>query len=1265
MLKKNISILLLFCWCSIFSIQGREATKRIQWRIHERFSDTLCVVSPGFEGALYNEYGLPLSVHTYHDKENCHFQIHAAESELVPDDVLQRIDTYHLTEEPQIQVTSNQGVTTVSVLPFFKDGDVIKRLTHYQLTSEQKDTPLLNSTPRHHYCERSILASGSFIKIRVGQSGIYKITYEELTSWGLQPSNVRIFGYGGAMISPNFNGYRIDDVPEVPIYIHKGDDNIFGKGDYILFHAQGPVSWEYSPTKKLFLHTMNTYSTHGYYFLTSDLGEATTLNEVKTTALNGEMAQVVRNYDDYLLHEQELINILDPTGANGGGQEFFGEQFNTGNTTFKKSFHFPNIVEGSLGKIKTQLVAASTIGTTTFRLTIDNQEEKKFMISAMQPSIYVKGILGTNTQNFTATKDNVDIELTADFPSDGKGYLNYIEVHVLRQLIMSGDIMYFRSKSNLASGKHNQYIIEKATPDLQVWNITHLDSIYRMPAVYSNNELRLIGSTDELQQYVALRTSGNSFGKVEYVERVAPQNLHSLKDVEYVIIAPEAFRSEAERLAMAHEEKDGFSWIVVSDQEIYNEFSSGTPDASAYRWFMKMLYDRHLSGMSSKAPRYLLLMGDGTFDNRKLLHNSGTNTLLTYQSNLKVTDETFAYPTDDYFGFLDDTDDTEFKETSMYVRVGIGRFPVTTKEQAKQVVDKTIAYMQDNQQGNWHSQLCFMADDGDRAEHMKGANKIADTIHYIQPDYQVSKILLDSYFQEVTAAGESYPMAKNKLDNQLNDGVLYLCYLGHGSPTAITNENMLTFEEITKMSNHHHGIWGFGTCSFSHWDAQSISAGEAAVLNPNGGAIGVFSAARTVYADANERLLMEFSKNLFPQEEGKYVYIGDAVRLAKNAPNREANRMAFLYLGDPALRIAHPMPYKVRTDSINHHSAHESDTLRALSINKLIGSVIDKNNEVATNFNGTIFVTLFDKEQLITTLNNHNEESHAYPFSFKDRISVLFKGNVEVHKGKFELNFMLPKDIQYNYGPGRICYYAQDSLLHHEAIGSYNNFLIGGSDTTALFEEDGPNMDIYLNSLYFVSGGKVDDKPLFIAYLNDSNGINTSGSGVGHDLQLTIDNDPEQTWNLNDAFVADNGNFRSGSIHYRMSSLEEGQHNLKFRAWDLLNNSTTRTLDFEVVKGLAPEVYQLITYPNPAKSNEPIHFILEHDRPELILETTIHIFDVSGRKIYSLTQKGSGTVTFTPQKASIGSGIYLYQFHIKTADSEITTEKCKIIILGQ
>lgn len=1139
----------------------------------------------------------------------------------------------------------------------------MKRIMTWVVCLLSLSFPLQAGEALQFYASQSVMANGTFVKIRVTETGIYKLTYETLQAMGIRPEEARVFGYGGALQSRDFVGKHIDDLPEVPVYVHKGIDNRFGPGDYLLFHAQGPVAWEYRVASRSYQHTTNTYAQHGYYFVASGVGKGLNLNEMVIEPLSATKAYEVADFLDYQVYEKELLNIQDAdNGVIGGGNLFLGEEFVRGkNTSLTVPFNFPNKVSGSSVKLRIAVASNSTSMSTTFDLSV-GEFDTAFVNKKKGDSFLTKGVYETYTASFQTQSVRQDVVMDVKVPADGKAWLDFIELHAERHLIMTGSVLYFRNIKYLGSKVNSLYKISNASRHLQVWNITRADSIYRMPTEWTDNQLTFVGTNQTPQQFVAVDVSSSTFATPEVVGKVHSQDLHGLNDIEYVIITPFAFKVDAERLAQAHRDIDGLTVAVVTDQEVYNEFSSGTPDATAYRRFMKMFYDRWATGEASLAPQYLLLMGDGTFDNRKLLPNSGPNTLLTYQSSRKPMEEVYAYPTDDYFGLLEDG---TFSELEMRLNIGIGRFPVSNANQAASLVDKTIAYMDNMSKGNWKNQLCFLGDDGGSNEgiiHMASANLIADTIKANFPNFQVNKILLDSYVQEVSASGESYPMAKNKFDNLIRNGVLYFNYMGHGSANGITNENMLTRQSIEDMTNRNLGVWGLGTCSFSHYDTRDLSAAEMAVLNPNGGALGVFSAARTVFAPDNEKLLLRFSLHLFRKTDGKYPRIGDAVRLAKNDLSPDSNRMSYCYLGDPAVRLAYPDPYLVNTLSLSD-IAMEQDTLRALSIHTLQGRIATKEGTPVSDFNGRASIVLYDKEQQFITLDNHGDINGGYRFN--DRISVLYKGETCVQDGQFELTFMLPKDIQYNYGTGRISYYAYDTITGLEAQGYDEAFIIGGSDPNATFETEGPEVAIYLNTPYFVSGGKTDERPLFIAYLRDQNGINTSGSGIGHDLQLIVDNKTDQTWVLNDVFVTDNGNFRQGSVRYKMAELEEGKHSLLFRAWDLLNNSTTKTLDFEVVKGHAPEIYVLTVYPNPVPVDGEVHFVIQHDRPEAILDVTVNIFDVSGRKVHSFSRQGTEEITFSPRQAFVSAGIYLYQLNIRTKDSNYATKTRKIIVLGQ
>ena len=540
----------------------------------------------------------------------------------------------------------------------------------------------------HTYTDQSVLSSGNWVKIRVQQSGIYKMTYEELREAGLSnPANVRIYGYGGAMLTQNFQKKHIDDLPAVGFYMNKGADGVFNAGDYILFYGQGTTSWAYNGVQ--FTHTRNPYSDYGYYFLSDDAGEQRLLPTAEALAAEGAVS--ITTFPNYQVHELDSINLLDPSGMDGGGREFYGEMFTPTNPTRSFTFSTPNIVtsEAVLCNIA---VAALSVRKSQFTFTLNGTSNIVKTDSVPTSDFYTKAQLGSNNTTYPAAADKQVVRISFSNPASGaKGYLNYIELTATCQLRMVGNQMPFRTSANNGMDVPMQFTVSNANASTEVWNITDKANIYRMPTTISGTTLTFIGNNKfGIQEYIAVNTNGSNWLTPTVVGRIGNQNVHALQNIDYVIICPEQFVAQATQLGQAHEEIDGVTWAVVTDQQAFNEFSSGTPDATAFRWVMKMLYDRANNGSSIQKPRWLLLMGDGTYDNRKLRSNSGQNTLLTYQAK-NSTVETKAYATDDYFGFLDNSEG----ESDTYGRmdIGVGRLPVNTAEQAQQVVDKTIRYM--------------------------------------------------------------------------------------------------------------------------------------------------------------------------------------------------------------------------------------------------------------------------------------------------------------------------------------------------------------------------------------------------------------------------------------------------------------------------------------------------------------------------------------------------------------------------------------------
>ena len=1092
----------------------------------------------------------------------------------------------------------------------------------------------------HSYVNTSVLSEGHWVKIRISESGICRMTFDELRRAGIDPSNVQVFGYGGAQKEQDFTKANIDDLPQVPIY--KGED-------YILFYVQGPISWTYNTSSSRFVHTRNTYSDYGYYFLTDS---GTELVRQPEAAPAGTPTDVT-TYPFYQVQDKDSINLIDRTGVLGGGRYFYGEQFNANQ---KRTFSFatPNAIEGESCAIYVD-VAANSKYTSYFAATLNSANSKSVAITPI-PDNYTFGVAGTISLTGTAQADKQQVQLQLQNGNSGAlGWLNYIEITTTSALTMTSDYMPVRTTVNRNTNTPVRFHLSNAATNTMVWDITDLDTIRPMDVTVTNSEATWVGmQADGIREYIAFNPNGSKFVQAQVIGTVANQNLHALSNIDYIIICPEGYKTEATRLAQAHQDKQAITWAVVTDQQVYNEFSSGTPDATAYRWLMKMLYDRANSGVGQQ-PRWLLLIGHGSFDNRKLLINSGSNLLLTYQSKNSLN-EVQAYATDDYFGWLDDKEGTNDRTAKM--DIGVGRLPVESVEEARTTIDKIIRYMRNEQAGKWKNQLIYLADDGENGLHTETAEVSAEQIRVKNPDFVVHKIFLDAYPQEVNASGESYPLAKNRVLNLLKGGVLFFDYSGHGGYNAITSESILNQKDIESMSNENLGFWLFATCNFAQCDGGKRCAAESAVLNPDGGAIGIFAATRTVFASQNTTLNRSVCDTLFGHSDVFHydMTLGEAMAIGKNGLSDE-NRLAYVLLGDPALRLNYPTDYQVQTLT-------KMDTLNALSVQHVEGRIIDEDSVLVSDFNGKVDITIYDKMQSIPTRDNDNVGGEQRVVEYNDYPSTIFSGATDVKNGLFNYTFMVPKDIRYNFGSGRIVYYAvtTDSLETAEAVGHCHDFIVGGTGSIVTVDTMGPEMRIYLNTPAFVDGGRTYATPRFYAELEDEHGINTAGAGIGHDLMLIVDDDPKQIYVLNDYFTAANNSYQSGLVSYLMEALPDGQHSLSFRAWDLLNNSTTKSLNFVVEAGLDPSIYSVTTYPNPVQTEGIVNLIVNYDQPDERLSTELYLYNINGQLVYSHLQKNPDAVSINLAQLGLQPGVYVYNLRIKSASSKYSMTSGKIIV---
>ncbi len=1118
----------------------------------------------------------------------------------------------------------------------------------------------LHAQTIHTYAEKSVLSKGKWAKIKISETGIYKLTYNEIRDMGFpNPEKIRIFGFGGAMLSENVMSPKIDDLPEIAIY---------DGGNYVLFYAQGAIKWNNNPNSSgcKFGFTVNPYSDYGYYFLTegSEVGKRIVKETAEVAGANDSLRNVT-DFIDYACVKKEEVNFAR------SGRFWYGDVMASGESKRYNNFIFPNIETQKDMWIKVSAAAVSTVETEMW-LEVDNLRERMLFSSI---SSYITAVPREVNLRKAPSSDYVSLSLSYKGKSSSdKAALNHITINAWRKLVMFGNSMFFRNDEGIGYNIYSRFTLRKASANTQIWNITDPQNITEVPATQLSGDLQFVKKTDKLLEFVAVNPSGQ-FPTPLFEGLVSNQNLHALPAAtDFVIISHPDFLSEAERLAQKHREFDRMNVVVVTPEQIYNEFSSGTPDATAYRWLMKMIYDRD----ATKSPKYLLLFGDGSYDNKGILttkSDPGRNFILTFQS-YNSEDGKSSFCTDDYFGFVDDADNYFSSMPGIYnygsarVDIGIGRFPVSNQNEAKAMVDKAIAYMENKNEGAWKNRICLIADDNEAStsasyfnEFMKNSELLSNILYSRNPSAEIKKLYSDAFPKVTGSNGNRFPELESLLEDEIETGVNFLNYIGHSNITSWSEERILTQAQVRGLQNKNLGFWFTASCEFSRFDdVASYSGGEDLFLNPDGGAIAVYSSSRVVYDNLNQRLNESLANVLFERdEEGKPLRFGDIYKKSKQTLRNDSNKLTFVMLADPALRFAYP-DLSVKTDSIVFLSGVKTDTIGALSEVRVHGRIEDYFESEISNFSGKMKIKVYDKEMPLY--------AKTYNFKYKDRPNILFSGETTVENGEFSFVFKVPKDINYSYGFGRISYYAYDDENGFEAQGYYEDFEIGGSDNNAEYETQGPEVTLFLNTEKFRSGDRVNESPVFFAFVKDQSGINTSGSGIGHDITLTL-NDSNNPVILNSSFNFFSDSYMEGSLAYQLENQEPGKYTLTFKVWDLLNNSTTEQIEFEVVKELPVNIEEIVAYPNPAQ--EYIYFRIRHDRPESVLECKVKVYALSGQLLYESESKNFESSNFltlgwnlrTSAGNRLSTGVYIYRVEMRTSEGKFTGKSQKLIISGQ
>ena len=1146
----------------------------------------------------------------------------------------------------------------IRIKPFRKTASgEIEKLKKYKLKLDYGSAPL-NRLKNSRYASSSLLASGDWYKIAVTKDAVFKIDAQFLSQLGIDvktidPQDIRMFGYGGLMLPQENDETRPDDLEEIAISVVGESDARFDSQDYILFYGEDQVSWRYDTSNSFFRHQINLFSDTTFYFLTTNSGRGKRIQ--KETRPVGTAAVTIKEYDHADYHEVDQRNLL------GSGRLWLGEVFDV-QLSYDYKYNVPNVNMNKEGKVEISVVARSSVSS-IFNLQVNGQQ-----FSASIPGTNLnRGEINYGRQNnsiFTYNPSNglQDFLISYNKPkATSKGWLNRLVFNVRRDLVHFNDQMFIRDTETAGNGLLAKYELQSSFP-IRVWDITDHNMVIEKDLSVNANVYSFLANTTELREFV-------SFDKVELngiypIGKIANQNLHASNAIDLAIISHPLFISQANRLAEFHR-GEGLRVLVTTPQKIYNEFSSASQDIVALRSFLKMFYDR--AANTEDAIKYAIMFGDASYDYKNRI-SGNTNFVPAYQSPNSL-DPVFSYVSDDYYGLLDDSEGRWATNSQVIDKLdmAIGRLPVKTVEEAEGVVQKILQYSAPKSFNDWRNKVVFVADDEDGVTHMFQANDLARRIEKNNKEFNIKKIYLDAFQQQSTAGGQRYPDVNREINQAVEQGALFLNFTGHGGETGWTGERVLGISDVTAWKNINNlPFFITATCEFGKFDDPlRTSGGELTILNPNGGGIALLTTTRLVFSSPNYLLNRVFYNQVFARDEdGKPKRIGDVFMEVKNLRSSDANARNFSLLGDPALIMAIP-EYFVETTSINGKPISQIDTIGALSKVNVEGIITDKDGNQLTNFNGTVTPIVFDKEENKRTLNNDG----GGVFNYVERDSRLFKGRVSVTNGAFSFDFVVPKDIAYSFGNGKISYYGI-SQSKKDAHGFTEDFIIGGSSNNAIKDDEGPEIELFINDESFVFGGITDPNPLLIVNLSDDQGINTVGNGLGHDIVAVLDGKTEDSFILNDFYEASLDDFTEGKINYPFSEMSPGKHTLTLKAWDVANNSSDRTIEFNVVEDQEIKIENVINYPNPFTTNT--EFIFQHNQAGIPLDVKVEVFTVSGKLVKSIDQvvvnqgflsrdiRWDGRDEYGDK---IGKGVYVYKVQVRSRNGSSAEKFEKLVIL--
>jgi hypothetical protein len=1171
-------------------------------------------------------------------------------------------------------ISRDKQSVVLEMSPILNDNGVFKKIISFTVQYNNIRSNTINFSSQG--ITNSVLDQGEWYKFYIDTTGVFRLSKSFLSNLGINvnsidPRNIKLYGQGGKSLPQPNNVYYPLDLTENAIYVEGEADGSFDNNDYILFYGVGPKGYNAEHNSNI-----NPYVDKSYYFINVAGGLGKRIQPMTEPVAGADIQ--INTFEDYRFHEVDEFNLAKL------GRRWFGDRFD-----FEKektiNFKFDNLVTTQPVNLKVYAAAVGEVAT-SMQLNVNGVNIDNLSFSAIDDPILATQDVYIGNINVNTSEISVNLNYNNNGNPSSVGYLDYISIEATRNLIHTGNQFIFKKNSVATESGIGEYAISNASNISQVWDITDKYNVTRKLNIDESSIFSFKAQLGELRYYLAVDPTDYFEPKRDSNSRVANQNIKGtvfnnnagdFQDVDYIIVTRSDMISQAERLAQINRDQYNLNVKVFRLQDIYTEFSSGNQDVAAIRNFIKYVYDNASS--PAKRIKYLCLFGDASFDYKNRIPNN-TNVVPSWHSQSSFS-LTSSFVSDDFFGMMD------LNEGSMQISdkldIAVGRILADSPQRAKELVDKIQSYYNEEAYGSWRNNIITISDDVDQSWEtilQNTTDDIGQTITQNKPFVNVTKIHSDAFIQEATAGGERYPAVNKAIFDAIEVGALVVNYFGHGGEDGLARERIWDKINVQELKNPCKlNCFVTVTCEYTKFDNPlRLTAGEYLYWNKEGGAIGLITTTRQIFVSVGVAINVTLDDYLFSFNSNEYPSMAEALRLTKNDPNisgLDQRRLVF-FIGDPAMKLAFPKPNIVLTEINDVPITGDTDVLQALSHAKIEGEVVDEFGNPMPNYNGVLSATIFDKEIQRSTLGNDGttQNGQLIILDFKTLGEAIFRGQATITNGKFEFDFIVPRDIGIPVGTGKVSFYAKSLTPLEDQAGANFNIKIGGLNENAPEDNQGPTINLFMNDENFISGGITNEAPTLLAKLQDENGINTA-SGIGHDIVAILDGDESNPYKLNDYYQSDVDNYQSGKVTYPFRDLEPGLHTLTFKAWDVYNNSSTSEIQFVVYNQNESLVIEnVLNYPNPFVNYTEFWF---NHNSSGVLDVSVQIFTVSGKLVRTLngqTLGGSKNTSSVSRDITwdgrddfgdkIGKGVYVYKLTVRSNEINKQVEKYqKLVIL--